>query len=271
MGTEIQFVKYQGAGNDFVLVDMREIETELNDGIRKAMCDRRFGIGADGVLVILNSAIAHFKLVYYNSDGCLSSLCGNGSRCCLAYYLSMSQCKDSSIRFECNGSIYEGGHVKENIYQLNMKDIETADIVTVDKDNFYINTGSPHHVRYVNGLHHKDIRALGLKVRTESYGKEGCNINFCEELSDGKLKVRTYERGVEDETLACGTGATAVALVTHQRLKIMKEDSINSCFSYVILMPGGTLTVKFVATAKLFSNIYLIGPALRVFTGVYNI
>ncbi len=253
------FYKYQGTGNDFVIIDNRQdIFSKNNTKLIAHLCDRKFGIGADGLILLENHATLNFKMVYYNADGNQSSMCGNGGRCLVhfAKFLGIitSEATFEAIDGEHNASINEHG-----IVSLKMNDV--SDIQSND-DYIFLDTGSPHHISLCDSLDTLDIQTEGAKLRHNLYGKEGANINFVKPLKENNFSVRTYERGVEAETLSCGTGVTAVALAMHYSGKTHAEE-------VVLHTPGGQLKVSFRKTDAGYNEIYLIGPAVQVFKGTW--
>ena len=258
---EQDFYKYQGTGNDFVLIDNRsKVFPKDNTTFISQLCDRRFGIGCDGLILIENSEISDFKMCYYNADGKEGSLCGNGARCTVAFadFLELIHNKTT---FEASDGIHIATIANEIIY-LQMHDVNK--IEAFDKHSF-LDTGSPHHVQMVEDLKTFDVFAIGKKIREGApYNKTGTNVNFVEQISNNQFAIRTYERGVEDETLSCGTGATAVAIAMH---KNKKTDSNN----IEIKVAGGILRVTFNVTEELYSQVFLSGPAKQVFSGTIKI
>jgi diaminopimelate epimerase len=257
----IYFHKYQGTGNDFVMIDDRENKFDLHDhAFVKHVCDRRFGVGADGLILLRLSAEAHFEMVYYNSDGNLSSMCGNGGRCIARFAQSLG-----IIDSHCTFMAADGPHqaeLNEKEVSLKMKDVNEAE----SNDGFYfLDTGSPHYIEYKNNLEAVNVFAEGQSIRYNSRFKgKGTNVNFVEFLN-GILNIRTYERGVEDETLSCGTGVTASALA-----HAIHEKFNSGTHSVNLQTPGGMLKVKFDFDGRqAFSNVYLIGPAEFVFQGEF--
>jgi diaminopimelate epimerase len=257
---KFSFSKYQGNGNDFVIIDDLKSEIELSSSQIRKICDRHFGIGADGLMLLRHSEKFHFKMLYYNSDGHLSSMCGNGGRCIAAFAFS-SEIAPSKMVFDA----YDGKHeaVIEQIFtEKNEMDVslKMADVKQFEKnDSFYfIDTGSPHYVEFVKKVAEIDVVNDGRKTRySERFSPEGTNVNFVE-LSDKRIFVRTYERGVEDETLSCGTGVTASAIATY--LETGKTGQ-------KIHTTGGDFTVTFDENNKHFTNIWLRGPVKQVFQG----
>lgn len=254
---QFEFFKYQGTGNDFIMVDNRRDEFPKNDTKLVAeLCDRKFGIGADGLILLENDEMSDFKMVYFNADGNEGSLCGNGGRCIVAFakFLELIK-KDTSF------SAIDGLHhakIKGNLVSLQMGDV---DEIREKPDYFFLNTGSPHHVQLVSDLENFDVFSEGKKLRYGLYGQKGSNINYVEPKSDDLFAVRTYERGVENETLSCGTGVTAVALAMHHSGKLKGNMA-------KIEVLGGGLEVSFDFENDGYKNIWLVGPAVQVFKGI---
>ena len=257
----LDFFKYQGTGNDFILIDNRQHNfSKNNTKLVARLCDRKFGIGADGLIVLENSSKSDFSMTYYNADGNEGSLCGNGGRCIVAFanYLGII---DKQTQFEAFDGLHEA-YIENNLVHLKMKDI--TDIDQFDT-HLFLDTGSPHHIEFVTDVDTVDVFNLGRKIRNGSpYFEEGSNVNFVEQQDDNTFKVRTYERGVEDETLSCGTGVAAVAIGSHRAHKT-KETSIN------LLTLGGELKVSFDHNNNAYENVFLIGPATLVFQGSISI
>lgn len=257
----INFSKYQGAGNDFVIIDNRTDFFDKSDyrKIRK-ICDRRFGIGADGLILIQNKKGYHFEMVYFNADGHEGTMCGNGGRCIVAYAYH-HEIIDSFTKFSAIDGEHEAKVLTPDYVTLKMNDVTNIEI---GKDYFYMNTGSPHYVAFVTDLETVNVFDEGQKIRFNNrFKSKGTNVNYVE-LKENFLFVRTYERGVEDETLACGTGITAAALAAALRLDI--EDS-----SFNIKAMGGNLKVSFQREENSFKNIWLEGSAKKVFEGTIAI
>ncbi|MBU2920398.1 diaminopimelate epimerase [Winogradskyella psychrotolerans] len=251
------FYKYQGTGNDFVIVDNRLQTINKNDTKRIArLCHRRFGIGADGYILLENDDNTDFKMVYYNADGNESTMCGNGGRCIVAFANFLGIIKNETTFVAIDG--LHKAKIENGMVYLQMQDV--SEIKSFDNHQF-LDTGSPHHVEMVSGLANFEVKANGSKIRYgQPYNKEGSNVNFVEQLSDDNFAVRTYERGVEDETLSCGTGVTAVALAMHKSGKT-KSENIS------LKTEGGELNVTFNSNDKGYKNIWLVGPAEQVFKG----
>jgi diaminopimelate epimerase len=254
----VKFQKYQGAGNDFIMIDNRAygINKDQTNLVRN-LCDRKFGIGADGLILLTEKISYDFEMVYFNSDGNESSMCGNGGRC-LIKFAQNAGLIDSKCRFWAIDGEHEGEILADGNVSLKMKDV---DKVEKDGNNYILNTGSPHYVIFVEDAELVDIKEEAWKVRySQRFEEDGINVNFAERDGDNGLFVRTYERGVEDETLSCGTGVVASSLA----FAAMSKKSWNEVN---IETPGGNLKVKFEHAGNGFKNIYLIGPAEKVFEG----
>jgi diaminopimelate epimerase len=261
--TNIPFYKYQGAGNDFILVDNRSsVYNAFSTNTVKKLCDRRFGIGADGLMLLQNHAGYDFKMDYYNADGNLGSMCGNGGRCIVAFARELG-----IINEETNFLAVDGQHYAKISAKGNWVDLQMIDVNQVNSDGaaFVLNTGSPHYVEQVSELESLDVYFKGKEIRNNpTYKLEGINVNFIEDKGDHYF-VRTFERGVEDETYACGTGVTAVAI------SMAKQNNQTGHIVKPIKVLGGDLRVEFDYDGIVFNNVYLCGPAELVFTGSINI
>lgn len=254
------FYKFQGTGNDFVMIDNRQgVFNKDNTKLVAFLCDRKFGIGADGLILLENEEGVDFKMVYFNSDGNESSMCGNGGRCLVAFAEHLGVIKESTTFNAVDGLHF--ATIKEGIVSLQMKNV---DDVKVKPNATFLDTGSPHHVQLVENIKSLKVKEEGAKLRYGLYGEKGSNINFVEPLGDASFKVRTYERGVEDETLSCGTGVTAVAIAMHKTGKT-KANTIQ------IEAEGGDLEIKFDVFDNVYSNVFLTGPAKFVFKGEINV
>ena len=255
---QIEFYKYQGTGNDFVMIDNRsDFFPKVNVQLIAHLCDRRFGIGGDGLILLENDVETDFKMVYYNSDGNQSSMCGNGGRCLVAFAKKLNVISDSCTFIATDGLHYatvaENGQVS-----LQMIDVDT---VKIEEDYVFLNTGSPHHVQIVEDLENYNIKENGAAIRYgELYGKVGSNVNFVKQINTDTFSLRTYERGVEDETLSCGTGATAAAIA-------MNATGKTNSTSIHLNVEGGKLEVSFDKIGDQFTNVFLKGPAEFVFSG----
>ena len=258
---KIPFHKYQGTGNDFILIDnLSGAYTYIDIEHIKHLCDRRFGIGADGLILINSHTSLDFEMDYYNSDGS-KSFCGNGARCAVQFYLSISAFKN-----EVQFLAIDGEHTAvlvENEIALEMSPVHA--IHSFDAD-FIVNTGSPHYIQRVENLNTMDVCTAGRSIRnSDRFIREGINVNFVDRLAEAHLAIRTYERGVEDETLSCGTGATACALVEGLNLGFGTN-------TVRVDVRGGQLMVSFTRSESgVFSNIRLQGPATFVFQGEIDV
>ena len=256
----IAFHKYQGTGNDFIIIDNRkQFISEIGAETISKLCDRRFGIGADGLILLQNKNAYDFEMIYYNSDGS-QSLCGNGSRCAVAFAKEL-KIIENKTSFEA----IDGKHdalITNGVISLKMGNVKS---IEDNIDYFFVNTGSPHYVKFVTDLEHFDVYNEGKKIRNSARFKaKGTNVNFVEWKND-YLFVRTYERGVEDETLSCGTGVTAAGLVAAYK----NLTTGNYCN---IKTKGGELKILFKKnTDHSFSDIWLEGPAKFVFKGEIEI
>jgi len=253
------FYKYQGAGNDFVLIDNRSQSFQYNDNNAVLqLCDRRFGVGGDGLMLLQNHSDYDFEMLYFNADGKLGSMCGNGGRCIVAFAKHLG-----IIDTETNFLAVDGPHYAKISASGNWVELQMIDVKEISKDGaaYVLNTGSPHYVDQVTGLADMDVFNTGKEIRNNAkYMKEGINVNFVEDNGD-HLFVRTFERGVEDETYACGTGVTAVALA------IAKDRSQTGKLKTEIKVLGGNLRIEFNYDGHTFSDIFLCGPAELVFEG----
>ena len=255
---QLSFYKYQGTGNDFILIDNRLNDISLTAEQIYFLCHRRFGIGADGLMLLELEPGCDFKMVYFNSDGHPSSMCGNGGRCITAFAKQLGIIENKA-KFIAIDGLHDATIDENEIVSLKMQDVKSVEI---GDDFFYLNTGSPHYVKIVNDLEKLEVKQNGSSIRyNQRFKEEGTNVNFIERLED-HLFVRTYERGVEDETFSCGTGVTAAALVA--AIKGISNGK-NNC---LIKTLGGNLEVKFERVLEQnFYNIWLIGPAEMVFKG----
>lgn len=262
----IHFYKYQATGNDFVLIDNRISKNKFTKDHIKKICDRRFGVGADGLILIQEAAGADFEMIYYNSDGS-QSLCGNGCRAAVDFASSLNIITDHAS-FQAYDGIHEAFRLDDQIIKLKMNDVRGIKCIGND---YFIDTGSPHYVQFVSHLEDISVVQLGRNIRNqESFKPGGTNVNFVELLPNNTIAVRTYERGVEDETLSCGTGVTAAALAASTK---GYQSPVN------VSVRGGNLSVEFksigmdVAGGKnnngsdSFIDVFLIGPAKMVFEG----
>jgi diaminopimelate epimerase len=257
----LQFYKYQGTGNDFVIIDNRLETFSKNTQLIKKLCDRRFGVGGDGLILLENDSDTDFKMVYYNSDGNESSMCGNGGRCLVAFAKKL-QIFDTNVTFIAVDGVHHATINSDETVSLQMKNV---DEIAVSDNYTFMNTGSPHHIEMVHDVKNFNVKEAGSEIRySDLYGNLGSNVNFVEQINHDTFAVRTYERGVEDETLSCGTGVTAAAIAMFVTGKTTsKEVNLN--------VEGGLLKVKFDSDNTYFTNVFLIGPATLVFSGTFQI
>lgn len=257
---KITFHKYQGTGNDFILIDNMDKAIQLTTEQVKHLCDRHFGIGADGLMLIQPEDGYDFRMVYYNSDGNESTMCGNGGRCITAFakYLGVIE---NNARFVAIDGPHEADIDSDGIVTLGMQDVNEIEWNGTDA---ILNTGSPHYVTFVDDATNTNVYAEGKAIRNkDEYQPKGINVNFVTRHDD-YIEVRTYERGVEDETLSCGTGVTACAIAS---TGVAKGD-----FNISIDTPGGQLAVSFTKPDNGSAiNVRLIGPATFVFEGEVKI
>ncbi|MDR1347849.1 MAG: diaminopimelate epimerase [Prevotellaceae bacterium] len=260
----MKFCKYQALGNDFILIDNRQKAFDLKSEYISFLCNRHFGIGADGLMLVENCDDADFKMQFFNSDGSAATMCGNGSRCIVAFAHKLGIFKNETV-FASGAGKHSGVVLSENENILEIK-VKITDVNhPVRGDGYYfINTGVPHCVIFKDNINDVDVIAEGKKWRHSPLFPEGANVNFVEICGNNKLKLATFERGVEDETLACGTGATASAIAAFDKLQ-------NNITSYDIQTKGGELKISF-DTDKTqkdsFVNIWLQGATTLVFEGI---
>lgn len=254
---QLDFYKYQGTGNDFIVLDNRNKQLQLSQEQIAQLCNRRFGIGGDGLMLLNQQEGFDFAMKYYNSDGAEGSMCGNGGRC-LTQFAQDCGILQSQFSFIASDGPHEAIIEKAGWVKLKMKDVQS---VEEQGGAFILNTGSPHYIQPVGQLTELDVFSEGQKIRHNTqFKKEGINVNFVEQQPTGKLMVRTYERGVEDETYSCGTGVTAAALTSQQAVIGFNTVSI--------ITKGGELSVEFEKKDNQhFQNVWLCGPATFVFKG----
>ena len=260
----VAFSKYHGAGNDFVLVDDRGATIhETFDRQRIAeVCHRRFGVGADGMIFLRPNDIADFEMIYYNSDGAPSSMCGNGGRCIVRFAGDLGMIGDSCSFVAVDG-LHEATLLTDGVVSLKMADTSAVVPAAVEGCKF-VDTGSPHVIRFGQDPLSIDVVTEGRKIRyATDYQAEGVNVNFVRRDDSGLIHIATYERGVEDETLACGTGVTAAALTFADLDGWRPGDR----FEYHLVAKGGKLSVVGRVAASGFSDVWLTGPTQAVFTG----
>jgi len=261
---KLHFYKFHGNGNDFVIIDNRDSNIELSTSQINKLCNRRFGIGADGLMLLESSEKFDFSMVYYNSDGNLSSMCGNGGRC-IAAFANMLGLVDSKMKFEASDGMHEA-IIEDETFESKEWDVrlQLADVMNIETNSefYFLDTGSPHYVEFVDDVSKIDVVNRGRLIReSEHFKPHGTNVNFVEKSNDSII-VRTYERGVEDETLSCGTGVTAAAIAA----------SLQSGQSSVLVhTKGGDFSITFDFENTKFTNVWLRGPAQLVFEGNINI
>jgi diaminopimelate epimerase len=265
MSTSIQqipFVKYHGAGNDFIMVDDRSgtLETLMPESWIAHACHRRFGIGADGLILVQPGYDgADFFMRYYNSDGRTSTFCGNGGRCIVAFAAALGM-HNGSCRFLGTDGWHEGKILPNGLVRISMKDVD--EVNALEDTALLLHTGSPHYVTFRKDIQSIDVFQEGRSIRNSvPFKAEGINVNFVELLGPGEISIRTYERGVEDETYACGTGVVAAAIASAFRSDIPVD-------SWAVHAQGGDLKVDFDRHANMhFTNVWLTGPAVPSFSG----
>lgn len=265
---KLQFYKCHGTGNDFVIIDDRKKKFPAkNIKVISGLCNRRTGIGADGLIVLRNHSQTDFEMLYFNSDGKLGSMCGNGGRCAAALSFKLGITGKNMFM-----NAYDGIHSAEilrsdkqqNNFQVKIS-MSDVDDYKAYRDCIYIDTGSPHCVCFVNDFDKLNVIAKGKMLRYDNrFAPGGANINFLAGNTK-ELSVRTYERGVEDETLSCGTGVIASALASALSRKVMSENK-----SVSVKTPGGNLKVHYTFRNNKFSDIFLEGPAVIVYGGEIN-
>ena len=256
----ISFHKYQGTGNDFVIIDNRKAKLSLTTAQVKHLCDRRFGIGGDGLMLLQELPGYDFEMVYFNADGREASMCGNGGRCLTRFAYDCGIHKEK-YRFLAVDGPHEAVLADNGWVNLKMKNVDN---ITEHHGDAVLDTGSPHYVKAVNDVMNMDVYSAGKEIRySREYQEKGINVNFVEG-NDRRIIVRTYERGVEDETYSCGTGVTAAALVF--------AHNDNGFNRIEVQTKGGYLAVEFDKTIdQRYENIWLCGPATFVFKGEIGI
>ncbi len=258
---KIKFQKYQGTGNDFIIINNKALNFPVKDkSLINRLCNRKFGIGSDGLILINPSERTDFEMLYFNSDGSLGSMCGNGARCSVKFAQN-----NSIINNEATFGAFDGNHsatIRGGLVFLSMKDVKN---VKYFGNDLFLDTGSPHYIQIIDELDNFNVFDHGIKIRNSSkFKKEGVNVNFVKVISDSEFYVRTYERGVENETLSCGTGVTAVALAMHKLgLTNLKKVKIKT--------KGGTLNVEFKPKENGFEKIILSGSVVLVYEGYIEI
>ena len=257
---KIDFYKFHGTGNDFIMVDNRDLIFSKNDtNLIHRLCHRRFGIGADGLILLENGEDEEddFKMVYFNADGNQSSMCGNGGRCLVAFAKYLNVINDTAIFTAIDGK--HSANIIDGLISLKMQDVDASDL---NGKAIFLDTGSPHHIIFTEEVGDINVKNKGQKIRySEQYESSGgTNVNFVQQTGENNFLVRTYERGVEDETYSCGTGVTAVAIAVNA-LDMSPSSEI------ILKTRGGDLRVSFEREEENYYNIWLTGPAQFVFKG----
>ncbi len=261
---KISFYKYQGNGNDFIIIDDRKTTLEFTTEQIASFCDRHFGIGADGLMMLSQSGQHDFSMLYYNSDGQPAAMCGNGGRC-IAAFAYRQGIAGKKLKFDATDGAHEAVINKilkdDCCYDVSLK-MNDVEQVEKNKEYFFLNTGVPHYVEFVDKVAEVDVEKEGRITRfSEIFAPEGTNVNFVE-LNKDRIFVRTYERGVEGETLSCGTGVTASAIAAY--LETGKKD-------FPVHTTGGEFSVSFREENGRFTDVWLRGPAVMVFEGVVRL
>jgi len=261
---QIQFYKYQGTGNDFVIIDDRQqLLPDVEPLLYQKLCNRRLGVGADGVILLRNHPNFDFEMKYYNANGNEGSMCGNGGRCIVSFANKLGIIDTNTDFLACDGA--HKGKVENQRIHLLMNNVDKYSKKNHDYD---LDTGSPHYVQFIKDLAGFDIFGQGYAIRNnETYKEKGTNVNFVEIVKDNQLEIATFERGVEDVTWSCGTGVTAASIAY-----LIHTESENGEHHISIKTKGGDLAVKLTkSTPSLFENIWLIGPAENTFSGTIEI
>tara|TARA_Y100001936_G_scaffold76957_1_gene75447 strand:+ start:26 stop:814 length:789 start_codon:yes stop_codon:yes gene_type:complete len=258
---KINFSKYNGAGNDFILIDDRKNSLNNDKSLIRYLCDRHFGIGGDGLIILKKSNKYDFEILHYNSDGNLGSLCGNGSRCAVLFAFNKDIIKRNTI-FSAFDGIHNAEILSNGLIKMQMK--LNSDIVS-NSYGTWLDTGSPHLVIEKDDTDKLDVNNEGRLIRyNDLYKKEGVNVNFIEKISDDQFKIRTYERGIENETLACGTGSTASAICMNFLGRSNSNNITMKC-------KGGDLNVQFNSSEEGYKEISTTGPAKLIFEGTVKV
>lgn len=256
------FYKYHGAGNDFIILDNRNASLQLSENIIQRLCHRQLGIGGDGLMLLQESHEADFEMIYYNADGKLGSMCGNGGRCIADFAFRILEMTKEKMHFLASDGIHDAQILSDGSVTLSMQDVTN---ISFSDGYTILNTGSPHYILPVENLKDYPVFEQGRSIRNEEeFLKEGINVNFVEEIN-GQLNIRTYERGVEDETLACGTGITAAAISSVGQKTGTFEETIKT-------KEGNVFIVRFNKNSTHSAqDIYLTGPVQFVFKGEINL
>lgn len=253
----VEFSKYHGTGNDFIMLDGRKTDSKiLTSDVIARLCDRHFGIGADGLIILAESETQDFKMIYYNADGKVGSMCGNGGRCTVAFAHELGII-NQTCNFEASDGLHSATVLVDGSVRLKLNDVEEIQQL---EDGVFLDTGSPHFILFRMQIDRINVVNEGRKIRNESRFEHGTNVNYVELAAPG-IKVRTYERGVENETLSCGTGVTASAIAAYHS-GLIKSTKI------AVAAPGGNLQVDFdKPDAGKVRNLFLTGPVEKVFEG----
>ncbi|WP_041936015.1 diaminopimelate epimerase [Blattabacterium sp. (Nauphoeta cinerea)] len=264
---KLDFYKYQGTGNDFILLDSRKKKVE-NSFLFKKLCDRHFGIGADGIILIQNDDKykSDFYMKYCNSDGKESTMCGNGGRCAVSFAKKLGITKKNKIHFRAIDG-YHNGFIIDNLVSINMMNID-RNTIKIHSKYVFLNTGSPHHILFLEeeNIKEKNVYEEGKNIRFQNpYFEKGVNVNFVKILENDTLQVRTYERGVENETLSCGTGVVASVIAACETNKI--KNNVKDIKDILVQTLGGKLWVSLTKTKKEYKNVSLTGNVQLIFEG----
>lgn len=269
---QLSFYKFHGTGNDFIVVDNRDSSFAPADERRKEviarLCARHFGIGADGMILLERDTETAFRMLYFNADGGEGSFCGNGSRCVAAFARHMGIVAGSQVIFRAMDGVHKAEihHSGGTRYMVSVSLQPVAIPRKIDRNTYSVNTGSPHLVVFSDAVRDRDVAVEGRKLRyAQAYAPEGINVNFVEPLEGGTLLVRTYERGVERETLSCGSGVTASAIAAHVHSGYPQADNL-----FRVETPGGSLSVDFTAPKngnRMFTDVVLTGEVECVYKG----
>ena len=257
---KINFDKYHGCGNDFIIINnLSNTFPKDSDNQIKKICNRRFGIGADGLILINYNDKFPFEMIYYNSDGKISTMCGNGGRCVMHYCYNNDIIDNKSEFLACDGIHY--GIINDDYVKVSMSDVNGYEKYN---DYLFLNTGSPHLVKFVDDVSSLDLINISRNIQKSNRFDNGVNVNLVSRKNDNLYQIRTYERGVEDETLSCGTGAVASALALNI-LSLINSKTVN------LDTKGGLLTVDFNKSNSKYTDIHLSGKVKKVFTGILEL
>ncbi|AEU09417.1 diaminopimelate epimerase [Blattabacterium sp. (Cryptocercus punctulatus) str. Cpu] len=269
---KLNFFKYQGTGNDFIILDIRKKKIPVClPALFTKLCNRNFGIGADGIILIKNDSQSNFYMKYYNSDGKESTMCGNGARCAILFSKKLGIKKKNKIYFRAIDGIHYGIIKDKNLICINLMDIE-INMIQIYPNYTILNTGSPHYILFVENIQKIDVNKEGRKIRFQKpYEEDGINVNFVEVIGNNMIKVRTYERGVEKETLSCGTGVTASSIAAYEKgvFAYYYNNVYGKVLAYTL---GGKLWISFKKIHdKYYKEINLTGSVKFIFEGYINI